>query len=240
MARLAPDGDTYQAGTLSGNPVAMTAGLATLDLLVRESAGSVWRRAAPSSSACCSRCWRARHFRCSWCGSARSSGSRFTRPVRRAPPSTLTARESARYAALFHGMLDRGVYLPPSAYETCFLSLAHTTTDLTRFATALGCGPGGGRMKVEPRLSADRARTRRGVGGAGRLVAPRSARLHGREGERGPRRLRRTNGRRAGVARFRYRAVARAAAAAADRRQRHAGIACARGRAGAAHRGAAP
>ena len=45
--------------------------------------------------------------------------------------------ESARFAALFHAMLERGIYLPPSAYEACFLSLAHTSADLTRFAQAL-------------------------------------------------------------------------------------------------------
>ena len=43
----------------------------------------------------------------------------------------------ARYGALFHAMLDRGVYLPPSAYEACFLSLAHTSADLKQFAHAL-------------------------------------------------------------------------------------------------------
>ena len=43
----------------------------------------------------------------------------------------------ARFAALFHAMLERGVYLPPSAYEACFLSLAHGGADLARFAQAL-------------------------------------------------------------------------------------------------------
>ena len=51
--------------------------------------------------------------------------------------ATLTPRENARFAALFHAMLARGVYLPPSAYEACFLSLAHTRADLERFAQAL-------------------------------------------------------------------------------------------------------
>jgi glutamate-1-semialdehyde 2,1-aminomutase len=49
----------------------------------------------------------------------------------------LTPREAARFAQLFHAMLARGVYLPPSAYEACFLSLAHTSADLARFAAAL-------------------------------------------------------------------------------------------------------
>src|SRR5690606_34253379 len=50
---------------------------------------------------------------------------------------TLTPQASARFAALFHAMLERGVYLPPSAYEVCFLSLAHDEQDLRQFAAAL-------------------------------------------------------------------------------------------------------
>jgi glutamate-1-semialdehyde 2,1-aminomutase len=49
----------------------------------------------------------------------------------------LSAAESARFAALFHAMLDRGIYLPPSAYEACFLSLAHGPAELTRLVEAL-------------------------------------------------------------------------------------------------------
>jgi glutamate-1-semialdehyde 2,1-aminomutase len=51
--------------------------------------------------------------------------------------AALSERETARFARLFHAMLARGVYLPPSGYEACFLSLAHTGGDLTRFAQAL-------------------------------------------------------------------------------------------------------
>ena len=49
----------------------------------------------------------------------------------------LTDAASKRFSALFHAMLDRGVYLPPSAYEACFLSLAHTSADLRTFTQAL-------------------------------------------------------------------------------------------------------
>jgi len=49
----------------------------------------------------------------------------------------LTAGESARFAKLFHAMLDRGIYLPPSAYEACFLSLAHGRAELTQLAQTL-------------------------------------------------------------------------------------------------------
>ena len=49
---------------------------------------------------------------------------------------TLSDLESERFASIFHAMLARGVYLPPSAYEVCFLSLAHTTADLEHFVQA--------------------------------------------------------------------------------------------------------
>jgi glutamate-1-semialdehyde 2,1-aminomutase len=49
----------------------------------------------------------------------------------------LGERSAARFAALFHAMLDRGIYLPPSAYEACFLSLAHGSAELTQLARAL-------------------------------------------------------------------------------------------------------
>jgi glutamate-1-semialdehyde 2,1-aminomutase len=51
---------------------------------------------------------------------------------------TLTEKNSDRFASIFHAMLARGVYLPPSAYEVCFLSTAHTTADLEHFVKALG------------------------------------------------------------------------------------------------------
>jgi glutamate-1-semialdehyde 2,1-aminomutase len=137
MARLAPDGDTYQAGTLSGNPVAMTAGLATLDLLVRESG---WQR-LEARGAELERLLAPVLARAPFPVHLVRVGSLFWLSLHEAgaprTAATLNDREIARYAALFHGMLDRGVYLPPSAYEACFLSLAHTTTDLTRFAAAL-------------------------------------------------------------------------------------------------------
>ena len=50
---------------------------------------------------------------------------------------TLSAREAESFAFIFHAMLARGVYLPPSAYEVCFLSLAHTLSDLEYFVGAL-------------------------------------------------------------------------------------------------------
>jgi glutamate-1-semialdehyde 2,1-aminomutase len=137
MARLAPDGDTYQAGTLSGNPVAMAAGLATLDLLERESG---WQK-LEALGAELESLLKPVLARASFPIHLVRTGSLFWMSFHEhgAPrnAATLTARDTARYGALFHAMLARGVYLPPSAYEGCFLSLAHTSADLKLFVQAL-------------------------------------------------------------------------------------------------------
>lgn len=137
MARLAPDGDTYQAGTLSGNPVAMAAGLATLDVLERDSG---WQR-LEARGAELERLIEPVLARAPWPVKLVRVGSLFWMSLHAggAPrtAAALTEPESRRFAALFHAMLDRGVYLPPSAYEACFLSLAHSSADLEEFAAAL-------------------------------------------------------------------------------------------------------
>ncbi|HEY1492171.1 MAG TPA: glutamate-1-semialdehyde 2,1-aminomutase, partial [Steroidobacteraceae bacterium] len=137
MARLAPDGDTYQAGTLSGNPVAMAAGLATLDLLERESG---WQK-LEALGAELEVLLKPVLARAAFPIHLVRAGSLFWMSFHEggAPrdAAALTPRALARYGALFHAMLARGVYLPPSAYEGCFLSLAHTRADLQRFVQAL-------------------------------------------------------------------------------------------------------
>ena len=137
MAHLAPDGDTYQAGTLSGNPVAMAAGLATLDLLGRESAWERLEARGAELERLLEPVLSAAHFPVQlvrvgslfWLSFHAAGAPRVAAP--------LSAAESARFGALFHAMLDRGIYLPPSAYEACFLSLAHGPAELTRLAEAL-------------------------------------------------------------------------------------------------------
>jgi glutamate-1-semialdehyde 2,1-aminomutase len=137
MQRLAPLGDTYQAGTLSGNPVAMAAGLTTLDILLQESG---WER-LEQISAQVERVLRPVLAEASFPIHFVRAGSLFwmsfhdTAAPRTAAPMSAKALE--RYSALFHAMLDRGVYLPPSAYEACFLSLAYTSADIEQLARAL-------------------------------------------------------------------------------------------------------
>jgi glutamate-1-semialdehyde 2,1-aminomutase len=137
MANLAPDGDTYQAGTLSGNPVAMAAGVATLDLLARERA---WDK-LESLGASLERMLAPVLERAPFPVRLVRKGSLFWLALHEGPAPrtaiTLEPRASARFAVLFHAMLERGVYLPPSPYEVCFLSLAHTAADLETFAAAL-------------------------------------------------------------------------------------------------------
>jgi len=138
MARLAPDGDTYQAGTLSGNPVAMAAGVATLALLEREAGwqrleergAELERLLQPVLATARFPLQLVRVGSLFWLSLHAGGAPRTAQP--------LTREESARFGALFHGMLARGVYLPPSAYEACFLSLAHGSAELARFVQALG------------------------------------------------------------------------------------------------------
>ena len=138
MAMLSPDGPVYQAGTLSGNPVATAAGLTTLRLATAEVYDAVDRAAAIVSGAATSELTAAGvpHV-------MQANGNMFS--VFFTPEGTTDVRDfdgastqdTAAYAAFFHSMLDQGVYLPPSAYEAWFLSSAHTDDDLDRIATAL-------------------------------------------------------------------------------------------------------
>src|SRR5580692_3608313 len=137
MSRLAPDGDTYQAGTLSGNPVAMAAGLATLEVLEREAA---WDKLEARGA-------RLEQLLAPVVGNAGFPlhlvrlGSLLwlslhdEKTLRRA--ATLSAPAAARFRKLFHALLAQGIYIAPSAYEVTFVSLAHGEDDLQRFAAAL-------------------------------------------------------------------------------------------------------
>ena len=137
MARLAPDGDTYQAGTLSGNPVAMASGIATLDVLGAENGWARLEALGAELERLLAPVLRAAPFPVHLV----RAGSLFWLSLHEGgAPRTAAAlpqSSAARFAALFHAMLAEGIYLPPSAYEACFLSLAHTSADLERFARTL-------------------------------------------------------------------------------------------------------
>ncbi|MCI0396798.1 MAG: glutamate-1-semialdehyde 2,1-aminomutase [Chloroflexi bacterium] len=124
MEMVAPAGPMYQAGTLSGNPLAMTGGIATLKALRDE---GVWSQLAETTATIAEGIGRA----------ARSAGvpvfqtrmgtmfcTFFTdHPVR--DWATASRSDTARFAHFFSVMLENGVYLPPSQFEACFLSTAH-------------------------------------------------------------------------------------------------------------------
>jgi glutamate-1-semialdehyde 2,1-aminomutase len=136
MDLVSPAGPVYQAGTLSGNPLAMTAGLWSLERLTPKlyvSLSALGARLAAGLA-----------------GAARDAGVAlqvnafgslltpfFTdRPVR--DYASATSADTSRYAAFFRGMLARGVYLPPSQFEAWFLSAAHTVKDVDKTIRAAG------------------------------------------------------------------------------------------------------
>jgi glutamate-1-semialdehyde 2,1-aminomutase len=137
MQRLAPIGDTYQAGTLSGNPVAMASGITTLDIMVKESGwerleqlgAEVERALLPVLAQSPFPIHFVRAGSLFWLSFHETAAPRTAAPM--------SDKASGRFSALFHAMLERGVYLPPSAYEACFLSLAHTTADIEQLTRAL-------------------------------------------------------------------------------------------------------
>jgi len=132
MGRIAPAGPVYQAGTLSGNPLAMAAGTATLTALTPELHARIERRTValveglqkiaselgvPLSADCAGSMW----------------GFFFSpEPVRNL--TMAKASDLKLFRKFFHAALERGVYLPPSPFEACFMSAAHSDADV---ATAL-------------------------------------------------------------------------------------------------------
>jgi glutamate-1-semialdehyde 2,1-aminomutase len=137
METVAPLGPVYQAGTLSGNPVAMAAGIATLDHLT-SSTYRVLERTSDRLASDLRGMAEEEHvtpFTVQRVGSM--LGLFFAPgPVVNAEGASRTDR--GRYARFFHAALDRGVYLPPSALETTFVSAAVRSGDLARARPALG------------------------------------------------------------------------------------------------------
>ena len=133
MDKLSPDGPVYQAGTLSGNPLAMAAGLAQLRELERVNG---WKRLDEIGAEFESRV-RAGLKKAGRDYNFRRIGSMFCLYFTNAEIWNLAeAQQSdkAAFAKFFHGCLERGVYFAPSQFEAGFLSLAHTETDIARTA----------------------------------------------------------------------------------------------------------
>lgn len=138
MAMVAPEGPVYQAGTLSGNPLGMAAGLATLRAIEHD--GGLYDRLEDLGARLergLGECIGASQWPCR----LQRVGSMWTlffteRPVRdwdRAARSDV-----ARFGRFFHAMLDRGILLAPSQFEANFISAAHTEADVDRTVDAAG------------------------------------------------------------------------------------------------------
>jgi glutamate-1-semialdehyde 2,1-aminomutase len=134
MKKIAPLGPVYQAGTLSGNPLAVTAGLATLELL-DESAYARLETLGARLEAGLSQALREAKV----AGVVQRVGSMLTvffhdGPVRSWHDAARS--DTTRFSAWHQGLAESGIYWPPSQYEAAFLSLAHTESDIDRTITA--------------------------------------------------------------------------------------------------------
>ena len=129
MQKLAPVGPVYQAGTLSGNPVAVTAGLVTLRRVLEP--GFFDRLGRATSSLVDGLVREARNAGVAFSGD--SLGGMFGVFFRAEPPKSFAQvmeADAAAFNRFFHGMLERGVYLAPSAYEAGFVSAVHSDADI--------------------------------------------------------------------------------------------------------------
>lgn len=135
MAHLAPAGPVYQAGTLSGNPIATAAGVAQLRLLddaAYEKVDAVSAELRGLVTAALAKEGVAHRLQV-----AGNMFSVFFTDAEVTDYDGAKAQESFRFTAFFHSMLSQGVYLPPSAFESWFVSTAHDTAAVERIAAAL-------------------------------------------------------------------------------------------------------
>jgi glutamate-1-semialdehyde 2,1-aminomutase len=135
MSMVSPEGPVYQAGTLSGNPLAMTAGIETLNVLSKKSVyknleqtGAHLERGminAAKTAGVETKFYRAGTMFCTY----------FTNRDVYDYTSAKTA-DTERFAKFFSSMLNRGIYLAPSQFESGFISLAHSTRDIEKTVRA--------------------------------------------------------------------------------------------------------
>jgi glutamate-1-semialdehyde 2,1-aminomutase len=136
MASIAPDGPVYQAGTLSGNPVAMAAGLKTLELIDDEAfwadLGAKTQKLVDGLTAAA--------LDAGVPVAVENQGGMFGLVFTEAGPvrtyAQVAAADVERFRRFFHGMLDQGIYMAPSAFEAGFVSIAHSDSDLDETVAA--------------------------------------------------------------------------------------------------------
>jgi len=129
MEQIAPSGPIYQAGTLSGNPLAMNAGLTTLKLLQQtgtyEALSSKTTRLAEGLKQLASEAGLP-----IWVNAIGAMFSAFFTDVRVKDYASACTSDVERFAKYYRGMLEQGIYFAPSQYEAVFLSMAHTESDI--------------------------------------------------------------------------------------------------------------
>jgi glutamate-1-semialdehyde 2,1-aminomutase len=136
MGVVAPDGPVYQAGTLSGHPLSMAAGIATLDKLDPARYAELEGRAGSLEAGL-----RAAATEAGREASVARVGSLLTVFFRPTPPidaAEALASDRAAYARFFGAMLDRGILLPPSQFEAWFVSMAHGQAEIEATLEAAG------------------------------------------------------------------------------------------------------
>jgi glutamate-1-semialdehyde 2,1-aminomutase len=136
LAKVAPDGPIYQAGTLSGNPLAMAAGIAMLDLVAEP--GFVERIEETAASLCAR--LREECARAKVAAQVNQHGSMWTCFFTEEPVfdyRSAKTSDTARFARVHRAMLERGVYLPPSQFESAFVSSVHGAAEVEETLAAL-------------------------------------------------------------------------------------------------------
>jgi glutamate-1-semialdehyde 2,1-aminomutase len=135
MSKIAPEGPIYQAGTLSGNPLATAAGIAMLKELSKP---GLYEQ-LEGTAARIAEGLRERLHKHRVAGTVNRVGSMFTLFFCAEPPrdyASAKQADAARFGRFFHAMLERGVYLPPSQFEAAFVSLAHGEQEVAKTLAA--------------------------------------------------------------------------------------------------------
>ncbi|MCY0878986.1 MAG: glutamate-1-semialdehyde 2,1-aminomutase [Firmicutes bacterium] len=131
LSLVAPSGPVYQAGTFSGNALAVAAGLAQLGVV--SAPGFYPPLVERTGRLAAGLVERARHYGIP--ASSNQAGAMFTLFFRETPPTNMAevmTCDAERYRQYFHGMLQEGIFMPPSPYESVFVSAAHTDDDVER------------------------------------------------------------------------------------------------------------